>query len=101
MASEADHNALIHRLVEIVNDRDLDALGEVAPDEVAQPATGRIGPFRDSFPDFRMEVRDVIAEGDKLAAHAEQGPGNGRNGMTLTATCDATAPATQRSPSPF
>ena len=30
MASEADHNALIHRLVEIVNDRDLDALGEVA-----------------------------------------------------------------------
>jgi hypothetical protein len=43
-----------------------------------------------------MEVRDVIAEGDKLAAHAEQGPGNGRKGMTLTATCDATAPASKQ-----
>jgi hypothetical protein len=39
MASEADHNALIHRLIEIVNDHDLDALGEVA-----RPRTGRAAP---------------------------------------------------------
>jgi predicted ester cyclase len=35
------------------------------------PATRRrsIGPFRDAFPDFRMEIVDMVAEGDKVAAH--------------------------------
>src|SRR5919199_621118 len=88
--------ALVRRLVEIVNEGDLQALEEVASGQIAEAARRWIGPFRESFPDFRMEIRDVIAEGDKVAAHAEQGPGNGRKGMTLTATCDATAPASKQ-----
>jgi predicted ester cyclase len=65
-----DHNKqLVHRLVEIVNDGDLDSIEEVAGGEIAGEARRWIGPFRDSFPDFRMEVVDVVAEGDKVVGY--------------------------------
>jgi len=66
----ADHNKqLVHRLVEIVNAGDLDSIEEVAGGRIAAEARRWIGPFRDSFPDFRMEVVDVIAEGDKVVGY--------------------------------
>ena len=65
-----DHNKrLVHRLVEIVNHGDLDAIEEVAGGRIASEARRWIGPFRDSFPDFHMEVVDVIAEDDKVVGH--------------------------------
>jgi predicted ester cyclase len=64
-----ESKALVRRLVEIVNEGDLDALKEVADGQIVEAARHWIGPFRDSFPDFRMEVRDVIAEGDKVVGH--------------------------------
>jgi predicted ester cyclase len=65
-----EHNkALVRRLLEIVNAGDLEALGEVATGQIAEAARHWIGPFRVSFPDFRMEVRDVIAEGDKVVGY--------------------------------
>jgi predicted ester cyclase len=54
--------------VEIVNSGDLEALEEVASGPIAEQARNWIGPFRDSFPDFHMEVSDVIAENDKVVA---------------------------------
>ena len=57
---------LVHRLVEIVNERDFDAIDEVAAGQIAAEARRWVGPFLDSFPDFHMEVVDVIAEGDKV-----------------------------------
>ena len=69
MPEAQDSKALVRRLVEIVNDRDLEGLEEVAKGEIAEQARAWIGPFRDSFPDFRMEVEDVIAEGDKVVGH--------------------------------
>jgi predicted ester cyclase len=44
-------------------------LEEVASGQIAEAARGWIDPFRESFPDFRMEVRDVIAEGDKVVGY--------------------------------
>lgn len=68
--TDTDRNkALVRRLVEIVNAGSLDALSEVATGQVAEAAAGWIGPFRASFPDFHMEVVDVIAEGDKVVGH--------------------------------
>ncbi|MGH9033549.1 MAG: ester cyclase [Acidimicrobiia bacterium] len=68
--SAIDHNkALVRRLVEIVNDRQLDAIEEVAAGPVAREARRWIGPFAESFPDFCMEVVDVIAEEDKVVGH--------------------------------
>jgi hypothetical protein len=61
----SDHNKhLVQRLVQIVNERDFDAIEEVASGQIASEARRWVGPFRDSFPDFQMEVIDVIAEDD-------------------------------------
>ena len=65
----AHNRALVHRLAEIVNDRNLDALPEVATGQIAREAERWIGPFRNSFPDFRMAVVDVITEADKVVGH--------------------------------
>ena len=64
--SHEDTKHLVHRLVEIVNERDFDSIDEVATGQIASEAQRWVGPFRDSFPDFHMEVIDVIAEGDKV-----------------------------------
>ena len=64
-----DSRRLVHRLVEIVNERRLDDVGEVATGQVAREAARWIGPFTRSFPDFRMEVVEVVAEPDKVAGY--------------------------------
>jgi predicted ester cyclase len=69
MIEPDESKALVRRLVEIVNAGDLRSLEEVASGEIAEAARRWIGPFRESFPDFRMEVRDVIAEGDKVVGY--------------------------------
>lgn len=62
--------ALVRRLVEeAVNRRDLDALDAVADGEIAEAAKQWIGPFREAFPDFKMEIVDLIAEADRVVAH--------------------------------
>ena len=68
--SDPDHNrALVRRFVEIVNGGDLADLDEVAEAEFAEGARRWIAPFRESFPDFRMDVVDAIAEPDKVVGH--------------------------------
>jgi predicted ester cyclase len=69
MTEPEDSKALVRRLVEIVNAGDLEGLEEVASGEIAEAARRWIGPFREPFPDFRMEVREVIAEGDKVVGY--------------------------------
>jgi predicted ester cyclase len=69
VSTPEDNKTLIHRLVEIVNDGDLDAVEEVAGGEIAAEARRWIGPFRNSFPDFRMEVVEVVAEPDKVVGY--------------------------------
>jgi predicted ester cyclase len=64
-----DGKALVRRLTEIVNQRDFDAIGEVASGQIASEARRWVGPFVESFPDFRMELVDVIAEGDKVVGY--------------------------------
>lgn len=70
-ALERESNkALVRRLVdEAVNQRNLEALDEVAEGPIVEAARAWIGPFRESFPDFTMEVVDLVAEGDKVVAH--------------------------------
>jgi predicted ester cyclase len=65
----ADSRELVTRLVEIVNAGEVGRLEEVASGAVADAARRWIGPFRESFPDFRMELVDVVAEPDKVAAY--------------------------------
>ena len=61
---------LVRRLVEeAVNPGNLDVLDDVAEGEFAKAAGRWIGPFRNSFPDFRMKIVDLVADGEKVAAH--------------------------------
>jgi predicted ester cyclase len=69
MTAPEANKTLVRRLVEIVNEGALEALEEVASGRIAEAARHWIGPFRDSFPDFHMEICDVIAEGDKVVGH--------------------------------
>jgi hypothetical protein len=77
--NDAAHNAasdpaernevLVWRLIEIVNAGDLDALEEVGDYRFAVEVRRWIAPFRAAFPDFRMEVREVITQGDRVVGH--------------------------------
>jgi predicted ester cyclase len=67
--SHDENKRLVHRLVEIVNERDFDSIDEVATGQIAGEAKRWVGPFSESFPDFRMEVIDVIAEDDKVMGY--------------------------------
>jgi predicted ester cyclase len=61
---------LVRRLVdEVVNARDGSVLDEIAEGELAAAARRWLDPFGASFPDFRMKVASVVAEGDRVAAH--------------------------------
>jgi len=69
MAAE-QNKLLVRRLIQEADNRgNLDVLDDVADGDIALAARHWIGPFRDSLPDFRMEIIDLIAEGDKVAAH--------------------------------
>lgn len=68
--SQAERSkALVTRLIEIVNAGELEALDEVGDAQFAEQARSWIAPFRVAFPDFRMEVREVTAEGDQVVGH--------------------------------
>jgi predicted ester cyclase len=69
LSDPAHNRALVRRFIEIVNGGDLTDLDEVAGTEFAEGARRWIAPFRKSFPDFRMDVVDVIAEPDKVVGH--------------------------------
>jgi predicted ester cyclase len=65
-----DHNKrLVRRLIQMVNERDFDSIDDVAVGQIASEARRWVGPFTESFPDFHMDVVDVIAEGDKVVGY--------------------------------
>jgi predicted ester cyclase len=67
-ASLLDRNkAVVRRLVdEVLNAGRLDVIDELYAPRLAPVAKRWIAPFRASFPDVRMEVVDLIAEGDRV-----------------------------------
>jgi predicted ester cyclase len=61
---------LVRRLVEeVVNERNAAPLDELAKGEFAALARRWISPFRSSFPDFRMEIVELVAENDTVVGH--------------------------------
>src|SRR5215204_6064963 len=81
--SEEENKAVIRRWIEAYNERDLEAEADVlAPGYVAHvpAAPGPLGlegleawrqftaPFTQAFPDLRLTIQDIAAEGDTVAA---------------------------------
>jgi predicted ester cyclase len=67
--SVEENKALVRRLVhEVVTQRNLDVLDQIAEGEFARYARHWVSPFQSAFSDFRMEIVDLIAEGDTVVA---------------------------------
>jgi predicted ester cyclase len=63
-----DPKAVVRRLIdEVMNGGRLDVIDELYSPALAPAAQRWIAPFRESFPDLRMEIVDLIAEGGKVA----------------------------------
>jgi predicted ester cyclase len=63
-----DPKAVVQRLIdEVMNGGRLDVIDELYAPALAPAAHRWIEPFRESFPDVRMEIVDLIAEGEKVA----------------------------------
>jgi predicted ester cyclase len=59
--------ALVRRLIdEVMNAWRLEVLDELYAPALARAARRWIAPFQASFPDMRMEIVDLIAEGDRV-----------------------------------
>jgi predicted ester cyclase len=68
--SAEDNKRLVRRLVEeAIGRRNPDVVDEIATGAFARAAKRWVSPFRSAFPDFEMEVVELIAEGDAVVAH--------------------------------
>jgi predicted ester cyclase len=66
MVSE-QNKAAVRRLVEeVMNQGRLEVLDEIFSPSMAADAKTWIAPFRASFPDVRMQIVDLVAEGAKV-----------------------------------
>jgi predicted ester cyclase len=64
---QTDPKSVVRRLIdEVMNAGQLDVIDEIYTPELAPAARRWITPFRESFPDVRMDIVDLIAEGDKV-----------------------------------
>jgi predicted ester cyclase len=67
-----ENKQLVVRLVrEAVGGRNPEVLDEIAAGPFAEIARRWVEPFRGAFPDFTMEMVELIAEGDKVVAHVK------------------------------
>jgi predicted ester cyclase len=68
--SAEENKLLVRRLVEAaVGDGNLELVYELASGEFAQVAKRWVQPFQTAFPDFKMEIVELIAEGHKVVGH--------------------------------
>lgn len=69
MSVEAN-KTLVRRFVEeAINGRQIELVDELANAELATAARRWIGPFRESFPDFEMQIVELIGEEDIVVGH--------------------------------
>jgi predicted ester cyclase len=83
-STEDNKKVIRHYLLEIVNDRKLDLLGEVFPEKFVRHDLNdstdhwmtivdqkkRLSILFDAFPDIHYTIGDIIAEGDKVVVRA-------------------------------
>lgn len=63
-----ENKALLRRLVyEVINAGDMELLEELCAPELAPRMRRLFGSFRSAFPDWREEIVELVAEGDRMA----------------------------------
>ena len=69
MSEQERSKRAVRRLVdEVLNGGRLEVIDELFAPELAEEAKAWIAPFQASFPDMRMEIVALVAEGDTVAA---------------------------------
>ena len=68
---------------EVINGGDLDAVDELYAPKIAEAARAWVAPFRQAFPDVRMEAMALVGEADTVVGHfrcsgTQTGPWMGR-----------------------
>jgi predicted ester cyclase len=67
---EEENKQLVRRLIdEVVAQRNVDVIDELAAGEFVQIAKRWVRPFQSAVPDFEMEIVELIAEGDTVVGH--------------------------------
>jgi predicted ester cyclase len=54
---------------EVINQRQLELLDELCTPSLARRLRRAFSEFLDGFPDWRQEIVDLVAEGDRVVAH--------------------------------
>jgi predicted ester cyclase len=87
VSSAEENKQLVRRLVnEAVGRRNPNALNELAAGEFADAAKRWVQPFQSAFPDFEMEIVELIAEGDTVVAHFKCSGTHGGEWLGVSAT---------------
>lgn len=61
-----DNKAMVHRMAEAINANDTDVIDELFVPKLAKPTRRSFTAFRAAFPDWRMEITELVAERNTL-----------------------------------
>ena len=61
-----ENKAMVRRLLEAINAGNMDVVDELFAPELAEQAKQGYTAYRSAFPDWREEIVDLVAEGDKV-----------------------------------
>jgi predicted ester cyclase len=61
-----ENKAMVRRMAEAINTQDMDLIDELFVPEIAGPTRHSFTAFRSAFPDWRMEIVELVAEGDTV-----------------------------------
>ena len=80
---EANKRLVVRAVTEVINRGDLDAVDDLFAPGIATAARNWVTPFRQAFPDVRMDTVALVGEGDVVVGHfrcsgTQTGPWMGR-----------------------
>ena len=83
MSVEENKRLVARAVAEVINGGNLDAINDLYAPEIAAAARDWVTPFRDAFPDVRMDTVALVGEGDTVVGHfrcsgTQTGPWTGR-----------------------
>jgi predicted ester cyclase len=61
-----ENKAMVHRIVEAINANEMDVMDDLFVPKLARPTKRSFKAFRAAFPDWRMEIVELIAEGNTV-----------------------------------
>jgi predicted ester cyclase len=61
-----ENKAMVRRMVEAINANDLGIIDELFAPMLASPTKRSLTAFRAAFPDWRMEIAELVAEGNTV-----------------------------------